>query len=64
MSSQKNHEVLKGFFVSGLAASASHCVCHPLYTLKNRMMYLGNEFNFKQFVSRSFKEPGAFLYSG
>ena len=64
MSSRNNQSVFKGLVISGLAASASHCVCHPLYTLKNRMMYLGHEFNFKEFVLRSYKEPRTFLYSG
>ena len=52
------------FSVSALAAATSHCIHHPLYTLKSQMMYYGSDFRFKNFFKRSFKEPIGFLYRG
>ena len=55
---------LEDFAVSALAAATSHCIHHPLYTLKSQMMYYGSEFRFKNFIRRSLKEPMGFLYRG
>lgn len=52
------------FAMSALAAATSHCIHHPLYTLKSQMMFYGSEFSFKNFLKRSLREPTGFLYRG
>lgn len=55
----------KEFAVSAAAASGSHMLHHPLYTLKSQMMFRGPRFRFKKFLGNVFSKPyGVFLYRG
>ena len=53
----------KDFAISGTAASLSHLIHHPLYTLKSQMMYHGKNFSLRRFVRQVVSQP-TFLYNG
>lgn len=50
--------------VSGAAAALAHVIHHPLYMLKNQMMYYGPKFSFRNFVEQSRSQHVRFLYRG
>ena len=50
--------------VSCLSASLAHIPHHPLYTLKNQMMYYGRDFSLLYFMRRTRNTKGTFLFQG
>lgn len=56
--------MLKDSGVTWLSASLAHIPHHPLYTLKNQMMYYGGEFKPKIFLGRTSNTRGLFLMRG
>ena len=64
MSVGKYKSTAQDFGVSALAAGLSHFLHHPLYTLKNQMMYYGQSYNWRKFVKQLLQEKHNFLYRG
>lgn len=54
----------KEFAVSAAAATMSHVLHHPLYTLKSQMMFHGPRFRFREFFGKAFSKEWTFLYRG
>ena len=62
--SSEKMRIAQNFAVSCVSASLAHVPHHPLYTLKSQMMFHGNQFSLRKFLSMMWESRGAFLMRG